>query len=146
MKIKSLVLFAQSIGIGLAFVLSGCSLLPAGTPETSPEEIVSKFYRWYIGYPGNPLVDQEYRASPYLAESFIQKVDEILASFVGGGYDPILLAQDIPESFVVDKAVISDNEASVIVRLYWSGNPLPSDRKISLKLIDGQWKIADISH
>jgi len=146
MKIKSLVLFVQSIGIGLAFVLSGCSLLPAETPEVSPEEVVSRFYRWYIGYPGNPLADQEYRTSPYLAESFIQKVDETLASLAGGGYDPILLAQDIPESFAVDNAVISDNEASAIVHLHWSGNPLPSDRKIALKRIDGQWKISDISH
>jgi hypothetical protein len=111
----------------------------------SPQEVVTKFYRWYIGYPGNPLVDEEYRTSPYLAESFVQEVDETLASFDRGAADPFLLAQDIPEQFTVDEATISGDQASVAVNLYWGGNPTPSPRQVDLALIDGKWKITHIS-
>jgi hypothetical protein len=105
--------------------------------------VVTKFYRWYIGYPGNPLVDRKYRESPYLASTFVHDVDEALA----GGFhaDPILLAQDIPERFTVEEAEISGDEAVATVHLYWSGNSTPSIRRVDLRLIDSQWKITDVS-
>jgi hypothetical protein len=132
------------IAIALSLLLSGCG--PQNKePALSPQEVVTKFYRWYIGYPGNPLVDKEYRASPYLAEPFIQEVDETLASFDRGGSDPFLLAQDIPEQFTVDEATVTGDRASVAVNLYWGGNPTPSPRQVDLELIDGEWKIARVS-
>lgn len=132
------------IALALSLLLSSC-IRPNQDPPLSPQEVVTKFYRWYIGYPGNPLVDKEYRASPYLAESFIQQVDETLSSFDRGGGDPFLLAQDIPEQFTVDEATVSGDRASVAISLYWGGNPTPSPRQIELALIDGQWKITHIS-
>jgi hypothetical protein len=112
-------------------------------PELTPQEVVTKFYRWYIGYPGNPLVDREYRESPYLAESYVEEVDEVLE---GGIYfDPILLAQDIPERFTVEDAQISEDEATVRVSLYWSGNDTPSVRRVDLELIDDAWRIISVS-
>ena len=132
------------IAVPIILLLSGC-VLPTKEPSLSPQEVVTKFYRWYIGYPGNPLVDKEYRASPYLAESFIQEVDETLASFDRGGGDPFLLAQDIPEQFTVDEAAVSGDRASVAINLYWGGNPTPSPRQVDLELIDGEWKITHIS-
>jgi len=122
--------------------LSGCGLISRG-PEMSPQEVVTKFYRWYIGYPGNPLVDREYRESSYLAESFIQEVDAALDGGVLA--DPILLAQDIPERFSVDEAETSGDEATVIISLYWGGNPTPTKREIDLEVLDGAWRIADVS-
>jgi hypothetical protein len=123
-------------------VLGGCGLI-SREPEMSPQEVVTKFYRWYIGYPGNPLVDREYRESPYLAESFIQEVDGVLSGDFRA--DPILLAQDIPERFSVDKAEISGEQASVIVSLYWGGNPTPNERRVDLELVDREWRITDVS-
>jgi len=127
---------------GIALALGGCTWA-SKEPEMSPQEVVTKFYRWYVGYPGNPLVDKEYRESPYLAESFIQSVDEALE----GGFpaDPILLAQDIPERFAVEEAETSEDSAKVMVSFYWGGNPTPSRRQVDLKLIDGEWKITDVS-
>jgi hypothetical protein len=125
-------------------LLSGCVPSPQ-EPPLSPQEVVTKFYRWYIGYPGNPLVDTEYRASPYLAESFVQEVDETLASFDRGGGDPFLLAQDIPEQFTVNEATVSGDRARVAISLYWGGNPTPSPRQVDLELIGGDWKITRIS-
>ena len=132
------------IAVPIILLLSGC-VLPTKEPSLSPQEVVTKFYRWYIGYPGNPLVDKEYRASPYLAKSFIQEVDETLASFDRGGGDPFLLAQDIPEQFTVDEANVSGNRASVAINLYWGENPTPSPRQVDLELIDDEWKITHIS-
>jgi hypothetical protein len=133
-------LFALVLAVVLA--VSACDWT-AGEPELSPQEVVTKFYRWYIGYPGNPLVDREYRESPYLAESFIKDVDEILK----GGFhaDPILLAQDIPERFSVDEAETSGDQATVMVDFYWGGNPTPAKRRIDLQLTDSEWQITDVS-
>jgi hypothetical protein len=139
-------LYNLSILIVLALnLLLGACVRQTQEPAMSPQEIVTKFYRWYIGYPGNPLVDKEYRTSPYLAASLVQEVDETLASFDRGGGDPFLLAQDIPERFIVDEATVSGDRASVAVNLYWGGNPTPSPRQVDLKLTDGEWKITRIS-
>jgi hypothetical protein len=124
--------------------LSGCALA-AREPTLSPQEVVTRFYRWYIGYPGNPLVDKEYRNSPYLAGSFIQAVDQALASQERGGGDPFLLAQDIPERFVVGEAALSGERADVALRFYWGGNPTPSPRLVHLERIDAEWKIGGVS-
>jgi len=132
------------IAIALSLFLGGC-ILPIKEPPLSPQEVVTKFYRWYIGYPGNPLVDKEYRTSPYLAESFVQEVDETLASFDRGGADPFLLAQDIPEQFTVDEVTVSGERAGVTINLYWGGNPIPSPRQVDLELIGGEWKITRVS-
>lgn len=131
-----------SIILAVMIAVTGCSLV-SREPEMSPQEVVTKFYRWYVGYPGNPLVDREYRESPYLAESFIQTVDEDLEE--GFRADPILLAQDIPERFTVDETEIAGDEATVMVSLYWGGNPTPSRRSVELGLIQGEWKITGVS-
>ncbi len=129
-----------------AFFLSGCEVLGPQEPPLNPTEVTNQFYRWYIGYPGNPLVDKAYRASPYLAESLIEEIDDTLASFEMGAADPILLAQDIPERFAVETAkAVEGDQATVLVELYWSGNETPSVREITLAKRDGEWKIIDIS-
>jgi hypothetical protein len=109
--------------------------------SATPETVVKSFYNWYAGYPGNQLVDGAYRPSEYLTTEFIRKVDEIIASFDKGGYDPFLCAQDIPESFTVDEGVISGKEANVVVHTSFEGHIFTID----LQQVDEQWKIADIS-
>ena len=140
MKIWRLLLVLMAVSAALA----GCQWL-SGEPDLSPQEVVTKFYRWYIGYPGNPLVDRSYRDSPYLAESFVQDVDEVLASFDKAGADPILLAQDIPERFTVEETETSRDEATVTLYMYFGGNDTPAKREVELKLIDGEWKITDVA-
>jgi hypothetical protein len=130
------------IALAILIATSGCGLV-SREPEMSPQEVVTKFYRWYVGYPGNPLVDREYRESPYLAESYVRTVDEALEA--GFRADPILLAQDIPERFTVDETEMAGDEATVIVSFYWGGNPTPSRRSVELRLIQGEWKITGVS-
>ena len=137
-------------------LLSGCGLLarPTRVPPMTPVEVVTKFYRWYIGYPANPLVDEAYKSSPYLSEELIQEIEETLASFADGrsgpasAYDPILLAQDIPASFTVEEESLSGDRATVLVHLFWGGNPTPSRRRIELERVGegktARWQIVDI--
>jgi hypothetical protein len=128
--------------LAVTLALGGCGLV-AREPELSPQEVVTKFYRWHIGYPGNPLVDRAYRDSPYLSDSFVQDVDEV----VEGGFraDPILLAQDIPDRFTVEGAETMDGEAVVTVYFYFGENGAPVERTVDLELMDGAWKITDVS-
>jgi hypothetical protein len=147
MKTKLFTLFV--LLIGLAVVSTGCGSEAAqASTDVPPEKVVESFYEWYLGYIGdrasdemrNPLVDGAYRSSEYLSEAFVQKVDDLLASFEHGGYDPFLCAQDIPESISADKAMVSGDAASVMVHTSFAGHSL----QVDLQQFEGQWKISDI--
>jgi len=134
----------------LAVALSGCAPVRAlSKPRTpAPQEVVESFYDWYLSYPGNVIADGAYGSSEYLTESFVEKVDETIASFDKGGYDPFLCAQDIPGDVVVDdEAVVSGGEATVVVHQVWNpGTEYESvhDLTVVLQTVNGQWRIADI--
>jgi len=153
MNAKQFTLCIASAVITLSVVLAGCSPAPASsaTFETSaaaPEEVVERFYDWYVGEPGSKLADAAYRSSERLAAEFVQQVDEIIASFDKGGYDPFLCAQDVPGSFTVGEAVVSGEEATVVVHEVWNpGTEYESvhDVEVTLRKVDGAWKIAGIA-
>ncbi len=108
---------------------------------------MENFYRWYIDYPGNVLVDGAHRSSEYLTEEFVQQVDETIASFDKGGYDPFLCAQDVPGDLAFDRAIVSEEKASVVVHEIWNPGTSYETRTevtIALQMADGKWKIADI--
>jgi hypothetical protein len=138
--------------VALAIALSGCSpalgLAEAPSPDLSPEQVVEAFYHWYIDYPGNAMADEAYHSSEYLAEEWVQKVDEIIASFTKGGYDPFLCAQDIPQDLRFDEAIVSGRDARVAVHEIWNpGTPheLVCDLEVVLKQADGEWKIVEVT-
>jgi hypothetical protein len=139
MKERQFTLFVLSMAIALTVVLGRCSPVPASSKAMSatPEMVVESFYNWYAGYPGNPLADGVYRSSEYLTTEFVRKVDEIIASFDKGGYDPFLCAQDIPGEFAIEKAVVSGDQASVVVHEIWNpGTQYESihDVKVALQM------------
>jgi uncharacterized protein YceK len=149
MKTNKFAPFVFSMMVVLAVVLSGCTPVRAlsKVKTAAPEEVVESFYDWHLGYPGNVMVGRAYRSSEYLTQEFIEKVDEIIASFDKGGYDPFLCAQDVPGDLVFDKAVVSGGEASVIVHEVWNPGTeyeAITDVLVNLRMMDGQWKISDI--
>jgi hypothetical protein len=125
--------------------------IPEDPEPMTPEQVVENFYGWHIGYiqnVGNPLADGAYRSSEYLSEEFVRKADGIIASFDEGGYDPFLCAQDVPGKFTVEDATVSGESASVVVREIWNPGTqyeLTQNLEVALRLVDGQWKIADIA-
>jgi hypothetical protein len=134
-----------------ALLLAACQVAGQVAPaQLSPAETVDAFYTWYLDYiqPGseqmrNLLVDRAYRESPYLSAAMIERVDALLESFkqqMGGGYDPFLMAQDIPQEI---QAQSGAQEDTVIVRKLFG----VSWRELQVSLVqhDGVWLIDDIS-
>jgi hypothetical protein len=123
------------------------------TETLAPQQVTERFYNWYLETIGdhsdgnftNPLVEGLYRDSEYLTPSFVIRIDETLAGFDHAGFDPILLAQDIPVSFEVQDPSINGTEATVVVLRYWGGNPEPTPMVVHLLLDDGCWLIDDVT-
>jgi hypothetical protein len=89
-----------------------------------------------------------YRSNEYLTGGLIEKVDGIIDSFDRGGYDPFLCAQDVPGEFAIEGAAVLGEEASVVVHGIWNpGTQYEStnDVNVSLRLVDGEWRIADVT-
>ncbi len=141
-----------------ALLLSACGPTPAPpdapleADTATPEATVERFYRWYLGYPGNVMVTGAYRSSEYLTDEFVQQVDATLASFRAsnqpGGYDPFLCAQDIPAEFTVEAATISGTEATIQFHGIWNPGTQHEQRNdvtIRLRQVGEQWKIDGIA-
>lgn len=156
-----------SVAVLVAVVVSGCASARALTrsPGAAPEdeagvyesaaqqntmavETVESFYDWYLSYPGNVAAEGAYRSSEYLTLSFVEKVDEILASFDRGGYDPFLCAQDIPGHLVVgDEVARSGDVATIVVYEVWNPgmeSEVTHEVVVELEMTDGEWKISNI--
>jgi hypothetical protein len=111
-----------------------------------PVGVALAFYTWYLGYIGdrsagdfrNPLVDQAYHGHPLLSEDLVQEVDAVLAGFDRGGYDPFLLAQDIPQNFSVDPGVV---DGTAVVHLQFGPS---SVRHLLVTMDDSRRKITTI--
>lgn len=151
MKTRRFALLMVGVLVGLAILSSGCGLEPAPAKASAlkPDVVVERFYRWYLDYPGNVLVDEAYRTSEYLTEELVQRVDDYLAAQSGGpgGGDPFLCAQDIPGAIEVDEAVISGESAEVVVHKVWNaGTEYESvyDHTVLLRLVDGDWLIDEV--
>jgi len=144
------------LGMGLVvLVVAGVVMLPGfgpaeATDSMAPDEVVSDFYDWYLGFIGqgevrqNPLVERAYRSSEHLSAAFIAEVDDLLDTSERGGGDPFLLAQDVPVKIEVGELTLSGDGATVKVEMFWGGNPVPSERLAVLRLMDGQWKIEGV--
>jgi uncharacterized protein YceK len=149
MRKNRLTLPVFSIVVVLAVTLSGCAPVRALTKGKTapPEQVVSDFYDWYLSYPGSAIGEGAHRSSEYLTEELVEKVDTLVASFDQGGYDPLLCAQDIPGDLIVDEAVVSGDEASVVVHQIWNvGTEHEFEREVVVELqtVGGVWSIADI--
>ncbi len=129
---------------------------PIADSDLSPAGVVERFYGWYLDNSGfdaesntfhNPLVEGTYKESPYLTNGFVRSVEETLASFegAGGGYDPILQAQDRPERFTVENEEISGDTAKVTLATFFSGNPQAHLLAVELKQEGGTWKIDNVT-
>jgi hypothetical protein len=93
-----------------------CPVPTEAYPQT-PDAVVVAFYNWYLDYAAtsNPLVDQAYHESPYLTVDFAQHVDEIIAGFDRGGYDPFLCAQDVPDYVMPHSFIMNGPTPNILV-------------------------------
>lgn len=138
----------------LALLVSGCATpaaaFSAGSSAESgtPETIVESFYNWYLetidrqedGSFHNVLVEGDYRSSPYLTDELKSQLDTQVSGGLLG--DPLLCAQDIPQSFTVGTADLApqSNEARVPVETSFEGHHFV----VWLQQVEGQWLIGGV--
>jgi len=141
-------------GLAAVATIAGCTVAGAApsaapTEVTPPEAVVQGYYDWYLGYErelgDNPLADGAYRASDLLADGFVTDVDELLASFCKGGYDPFLCAQDLPQRLTVGAVEMDGHEATVTMDALYTGNPMASHFPVTLTRANGDWRITGIA-
>jgi len=108
----------------------------------SPKEVVQKFYSDWIGYVGNPVSDKFYETSECVSDNFKKQTGDLIAIFDKGGYDPVLCAQDKPDSWEVVNVAIKGDMAEVIVDENYYGQD--KNVVVILKKIKSEWKIDQI--
>jgi len=125
--------------IALALLVTAAIIFPPGNLfAQNPEEVVRDFYDWYISYESNPLVDRIYQTNQHLTSEFIQNLNKFTAS--GMGFDPILCAQDEPESFETSKATILGDVATVPVATSFEDHNF----LVELRHSDQRWMINNV--
>jgi hypothetical protein len=151
----------------LVVALMGCR--PAGTPEAgasvappggdtpiqvdiadraglNAEEVAAGLYEWYIGYyrqrdAGNALANGALAATGYLTDELIEQLKATVAGFgVAGGADPVLCAQDVPDSVQVVESYVEAGRAEVLLGTSFAGHFV----QVGLLQVGGQWAISDI--
>lgn len=123
----------------------------AASPMT-PEGVVTLFLTDYLeqaraslqGGPAGMLQTRAYHESELLSPAFVAKVDDILAESDGPGYDPFLLAQDLPHAINIGEPVVQGERATVNVGRYYAGTPEPTYMAVDLVEEGGRWLINDI--
>ncbi len=134
--------------IVLTIVLAACGTANA-QEVSSPEIVVNQFYGWYLenlGYDAatdefhNPLQDGSYQDRRELSLEFIERIEEMKAE--GLAADPIVCAQDVPQSFSIKSVDLSPmgEEARVSVETSFEGHEF----QVYLQKFSGEWKIAGV--
>ena len=86
---------------------------------------------------GNPLVDGTYKERAELSPNFVGSLDAMVSDPVGMPADPLLCAQDVPESFETGEATVAGDSATVPVTTSFSGHGFT----VVLVQSDGAWLI-----
>ena len=134
----------------LALVLSACSgsaLAPGQAAEQTPVEVVESFYGWYLDNLGyDPATgefrkpeESDYSLRPEVSEELIARRAEIIASFEGGGYDPLLCAQDVPTEIRAELVEASGQEALVAIETSFANH------RFGVRLERGErWEMVEV--
>lgn len=126
-------------------------VVAAGSEAEEATAVVEAFYRWYVGYPGNPIVERAYRQSPLLSEAFVTELDETVEAMIASGpgaADPVFCAQDIPGELRYGPAEVSNERVAVTVEQVWNpGTEFESIRDLTVEVqkVAGEWLISDIT-
>jgi hypothetical protein len=111
--------------------------------------VVEAFYRQYIDFAlerDNPLVGGAYQMMPYLSDEVIAQIDTMIAEGQLAA-DPILCAQDVPDSFGLRDAEVIGSRAEVTFISLWPAGPDETVEapgvQVNLNKVDGNWQISE---
>jgi hypothetical protein len=123
--------------------------------SVSADSFVQNYYNSYLGCINSHFNNVESKSNynktpeqdcPYDVSAFTPTLySQLQNGQVNPGGDPILCAQNTPQSLTFDKAnVLSSGAATATVHTIWVGNS-PINISVGLQEIDDQWKIASIT-
>lgn len=107
-------------------------------PAVLPEEIVDRFYRWYLANPRANLAKRAFRKNLYLTAGLIQEIEE----GIGKGVirvDPFFCSANIPEAITIQEVLIDGDQARVLLQF---GDAV--EIWVLLVVEEGEWRIAKI--
>ena len=144
------ILFTLCLVVAISVILPANLSLSVEVPTDEVEAVVgvvSTFYTNYIETGKDPEKSMNLRQYPEVSAVFVDKIDELLkeaASTEPGflGYDPILMAQDFPDSMEYATPVINGDSAELIAYKIWGDSKSPLC--VALAKQEGQWRITDI--
>lgn len=139
---KNLISILLTVLIASGVIIGGAYALKSQTEKTGPGQTVLNFYEDWVGYEGNPLINKYYQDHPLLTKNFSEKIDQIVSSFDRNAYDPILCAQDKPESIKVTNLKEKEEEAVLTLEEKFYNNK--QNLEILLEKTDNSWQIKDI--
>jgi hypothetical protein len=137
-----------------ALLFAGWSAIAGQAAEKDAAEAAStveQFYRWYLGYPGNPFAERAYRQSLLVADAFKAELDAAMDAMIAagpGGADLVLCAQDIPGDMRYGAAAVSGDTATATVTQVWNPGTefeMLRDLTVRLEKVDGKWLVSGIS-
>lgn len=144
MKSKNILTVGLTVVIASAVIVGGAYAVKNWQNQPGPGETVLEFYENWVRYEGNPLVDRIYRDHPTVSTDYSEKVDQILASSNKGGYDPILCAQDKPESIKIEEVKKKDGYAVITMTENFYGTEQMLNIKMKYNYDNNKWRITDI--
>lgn len=137
------------VGLLMVAALGAACTVAGAQAANTPEAVVESFYGWMLENTGydveadvmrNPVVEGTYAGQPEIAPEMVAFVEETVAGFEGGGYDPILCAQDVPQSVEVGTAEIDGDTAFVPVSTSFEGHSFT----VKLGKAGDDWKIEQV--
>lgn len=132
------VIIATAAVVGVSYALRGYIAQDSG-----PEQVAREFYEGWVNFEGNPMVERFYEDHELLSADLETKIRQILDSFgIGGGFDPVLCAQDKPQAMQFELLSADKTSATVEVREDFGGN----EKAVVVSLIkeNGKWLINEI--
>ena len=138
-QVAFLIILVAAASATLFFVILPPILYGANQQEKAPapEQVVQSFYEGYLTYEGNPLTEKAYRSSSALSTDLIHQLDEQPTGELIA--DPLLCAQDVPESITISAPSIADKTASVEVQ-----TSLGNHFTVHLTRDGNSWKISQV--
>lgn len=122
----------------------GSPLTPEGVTELFLTDYLKQAQAALQEGTAGMLQSGTYRESELLSPAFVTAVDETVAGFDRGGYDPFLCAQDLPHALNIGEPVIEGDTATVMVGRYYAGTAQPTYMTVELVQVDGRWLIVGI--
>jgi hypothetical protein len=121
----------------------------------SPDSFIQNYYNSYLACLTNHFNNVMKGASsgkspvqdcPYDAKVFTPSLySQLQKGQVNVGGNPILCAQNTPQSIAFDRAVVSTSgTATIVVHTIW-GSSSPQDINVGLQAVNNQWEITSIS-